>query len=136
METQLIVGGRQNGKTLHLIKRAHEERLYILVRDQDTAHDLFKQAKEMKLDIPFPITVNEYLRSGRLNGTFARRDGILIDNIDDIFQYLFGGVHIHEMTIGNYSLWNVNRLIDHGNTMESLNVDWSKKNYEEIIRKD
>lgn len=136
METQLIIGGRQCGKTLHLIKRAHEEWLYILVRDRDTARNLFKQAKEMKLDIPFPITINEYLSSGQLRGSSARRDGILIDNIDDIFLRLFRGVPVHEMTLDDHNVWDVKRLIDHGDALESLRIDWSKENYEEIIRKD
>ena len=136
MKTQLIIGGRGNGKTLHLIKRAHEEWLYILVRDPVTARNLFKHAKEMKLDIPFPITINEYLRSGKLKGSSARRDGILIDNINDIFLRLFDGVPVHEMTLDDHNVWDVERLIDHGDALESLRIDWSKENYEEIIRKD
>lgn len=34
MRTQITIGGRNCGKSTHLIKRAHEEGLYILVSNK------------------------------------------------------------------------------------------------------
>ena len=116
MRTQITIGGRNSGKSTHLIKRAHEEGLYILVSNERRAADMFKQAKEMNLDIPFPITVKEYFRSSGLIGTSATRNGILIDDFDLIFNKIFDYTPVLEMTISDPYDWNIKRIgeLEHG----------------------
>lgn len=77
------------------------------------AADMFKQAKEMNLDIPFPITVKEYFRG---SGTSATRNGILIDDFDLIFNKIFDYTPVLEMTISDPYDWNIKRIgeLEHG----------------------
>lgn len=116
MRTQITIGGRGSRKTFRLIKRSHEEGSYILVRNKRRAADLFKQAKELKLDIPFPITINEYFRSGSFDGTSVRRKGILIEDIDMIIEKIFSDTLVREMTMSDPCNWNIKRMgeLEHG----------------------
>lgn len=51
------------------------------------------------MTIPFPVTVDEYLRSDKFRGSSIRRDGLLIDDADDVFKVIFAGIPIKEITI-------------------------------------
>jgi hypothetical protein len=55
-------------------------------------------ALELGYVIPNPITVDEYLRFG-FEGSFIQRDGIYIDEIEDVIKYIFKGVPIKGMTL-------------------------------------
>lgn len=58
----IIVSGRQTGKTTELIKRCAAEDGYIVCLDYTEAQLIFDRAKEMGLVIPFPITATEFKR--------------------------------------------------------------------------
>lgn len=89
-DTKIIVGRSGAGKTAELIKRSAESGIYILVANRKRAEILVKQAEDMRLYIPFPVTLQEWLSShNRFHGSSIRRDGLLIDDIDDVIKELF-----------------------------------------------
>lgn len=75
----MIIGGRRVcGKTSTLINKAHEKQLYIICADRDRVRALMQQSRHMKLDIPFPVTVNELpLRSSYITE-------VLVDDIESV----------------------------------------------------
>ena len=80
----VIGGGRMVGKTTKLIKRASEEHLYILCPNKNMSRVIANQAKDMGLDIPYPITVDDL----PLHSTHI--DEILIDEVEMVLQQLIG----------------------------------------------
>lgn len=98
--TVVIVGKGASGKTAELIERSAESGIYILVANRKRAEMLVKQAKDMKLYIPFPVTLEEWLRSdNRFHGSSIRHDGLLIDDIDDVIKELFLPIEIKAVTL-------------------------------------
>lgn len=97
--TKYLIGERCSGKTTRLIERSAKEGIYILAPTKNTARCIADQAKEMGLDIPFPLTVGEYLRGNKFQGSSIRRDGLLIDDLDMVLHQLFGGIPIREVTL-------------------------------------
>ena len=82
---KLIVGNRASGKTTKAIETSAREWKYIIVKDSLEARNIMQKAKEMKLDIPYPITIDELL-GYNLNRTSMKVDGIIIDNALDVLQ--------------------------------------------------
>ena len=121
--TKYLIGERCSGKTTRLILRSAEEQLYILTSTKHRAQAIFDNARNMGLDIPFPVTLDEYLRGNKFQGSSIRRDGILIDDLDDVIRTLFSSIPIHEVT-----------LTDHGN-VERLDSLIKKDNVVDIYRK-
>ena len=106
--TNYLIGERCSGKTTRLIERSAKEGSYILVANKDMARFVADQAKEMDLEIPYPITVGEYLNSDGFPGSSVRRDGLLIDELDLVLNRLFRGIPIREVTLTDRG--NVERL--------------------------
>lgn len=99
--TLIITGGRGTGKTALLIKHSAETGRYILVTNNTRAEGIFKQAKAMGYNIPYPITVSEFKTGehGGFIGSSIRRDGLLVDDMNDVLNRMFNGIPIHEFTI-------------------------------------
>ena len=95
----IIYKGRGKGKTTELIKMSAEKNLYILVADRNRQREVFNLARDLNLNIPFPITVEDYFRSDKLRGSFINT--ILIDDADYILQQIFNTVVIDTITITN-----------------------------------
>ena len=54
----------------------------------------------MGLNIPFPITVDELKRnSSKFVGTPINRDGIYVDDFDDVIRCMFNNINIEGFTI-------------------------------------
>ena len=99
-DTEILVGESGTGKTAELIKRSAESGIYILVANRTRAEILVKQATDMKLYIPFPVTLQEWLSSSnRFHGSSIRRDGLLIDDIDDVIKELFSPIEIKAVAL-------------------------------------
>lgn len=98
----IIIGKRCSGKTTELIKESAEKQIYILVGTRHRAEALANRAKDMGLDIPFPVTIEEYLKGSKFRGSCIRRDGLLIDDADDVLQQIFAGIPIREVTITDH----------------------------------
>ena len=95
----VVIGERCSGKTTRLIERSAKEGIYILAPTKNMARCIADQAKEMGLDIPFPVTLDEYLRGNKFQGSSIRRDGLLIDDLDMVLHLLFRGIPICEVTL-------------------------------------
>lgn len=93
----IIYKSKGKGKTTELIKMSAEKNLYILVADRNRQREVFNLSRDLNLNIPFPITVEEYFRSGKLRGSFIST--ILIDDADDVLQQIFNTVVIDTITI-------------------------------------
>ena len=99
---QITIGERQSGKTTKLIKRSAAEGSYILVATKRQANIIFKQASEIGIKIPFPITIDKVLNYRNMRGTSVYKKGILIDETSSVLEYIFNGIPIHEITITDY----------------------------------
>lgn len=82
---RLIAGNRASGKTTKAIETSAREWKYIIVKDFSETRSIVQKAKEMKLDIPYPITIDELL-GYNLNRTSMKADGIIVDNALDVLQ--------------------------------------------------
>ena len=80
---QIIIGKSGQGKTTKLIRLSHEHWYYIVTIDSERAHYVYEQAKDLGIEIPFPITVDSFLR-----GEYGSRgiNGFLFDELLHYFQ--------------------------------------------------
>lgn len=88
---KLIKWGRNSGKTTEAIKIAAENFAYMVVRTQDEARRVASMARDMGLDIPFPITFHEFV-----TGAFSPRGcrAFVVDGLDALVDYHRRGVPI------------------------------------------
>lgn len=93
---QVIVGERQSGRTTNLIKQAAEGWLYIVTLDCQRRRFVADHARKLGLDIPFPITFQDFLH-GRFHRPGIR--GFLIDDADTMLQHLAKGVPVVAVTM-------------------------------------
>jgi hypothetical protein len=83
--TEIIARPRMGVKTTELIRRSAETGAYIVCTDTRRAGQVARQAKELGLDIPFPLTVGEWQeRAYYPPGT----PGLMFDDLDRILQLL------------------------------------------------
>lgn len=78
------------GKTHDLIILSNETRMPILVATKTMARNILEDSIRMDLDIPSPISLNEFDK-------YKNKDGILIDEID-MLLYQMLGVKVHTLT--------------------------------------
>ena len=83
-EMRKILKPRGDGKTTDLIHMSHETGAYIVCRSQETCSMISAMAREQNLDIPFPITYQEFL-DGKYGMWIS---GFLIDDVDELLQRL------------------------------------------------
>lgn len=86
----VIASGRKTNRTTRLIEMSAEAEAqgkvnYIVVADHQQAYRIAQKAKELNLNIGFPITFDEFLRY-RYAG--QNIDHFLIDNADHLVQKL------------------------------------------------
>lgn len=96
--TEIISGGRYCGKSSELVRRSAATGIYILVVNRKRAEQLADLAQEMGLYIPFPVTIREYFEGNKFRGSSLERDGIYIDDVDDIVKSIFSTVEIKAVT--------------------------------------
>ena len=92
---------RQAGKTTEIIKRAAEEFLYIIVVNRHEADRVFAQAKDMGLDIPFPVTIQELMGS---KATGIKVNGVAIDNAELILRHI-----VESWTLSPVKVMSINK---------------------------
>lgn len=88
---RVIVGKRNSGKTEALIRLAGEHFAYIVVADHRRATAVQRRAKEMEVDIPFPLAYEEFKR-GEYFGRGIR--AFVIDDVDDLVRSMAGNVPV------------------------------------------
>ena len=100
MGMDVYVGARGSGKTATLIKKSAETGAYILVATKCQAHAVYKQAKEMDYDIPFPVTISEITPELKyFNDSYIKKHGLLIDELQSVLDVVFCGIPIHGTTL-------------------------------------
>lgn len=87
---------RGAGKTTKLIQMSHDTWTYILVANPKRQGVVAKMARDLKIDIPYPVTVDDYLRC-KFQGSYIRK--ILIDDADDILKAFFPNIEITAITM-------------------------------------
>ena len=115
--TEVIVGSRGSGKTIELIKKSANDGAYILTIGRRQAEKLFNLAQSMGYAIPYPVTVEDFARSGGFRGSVIRETGLYIDDVDDIMKVLFLGIDIKGVTFTSDKVTDLNS-----------NQLWSKQN--------
>jgi len=95
----IIIGGRGSGKTTRAVNLSAETGRYILVKSHTEADHIFKIARELNLNIPYPITTGEIPKRS-LRNTSIRRDGIIVDNVVSVLEDILG-VRIASATVEN-----------------------------------
>ena len=92
--TTIVMGGRLSGKTSYLISESAKTGIYILVANKPRAKHIMDLAKEMGLNIPYPVTVDDYFACQKFNGSSIERDGMYVDDVDDVLTRVFSTVPI------------------------------------------
>lgn len=82
---KVIARPRQGGKTTELIRLAAEEFLYVVCPDLAQVRYVSQMARDMGLDIPFPLTWHEF-SAGRFHSRGI--NGFVIDNLDMCVQQM------------------------------------------------
>ena len=101
----ILVGKRQQGKTTHLIKMSADSKGIIVTATEQSAKYVKDQAKAMGLDIPDPVSWNQFIHSHMMKtrpflvdelGVILRGLGIKTAILDDEYtiEYL-GGESLH-----------------------------------------
>ena len=93
---KLIIGGRQSGKTTHLIKESAKTGKVIITFNAEHAKHVLRMANDMEVKIPQPVPVGN-LQSLRGNRN-ARDMGVLIDEFEYVLYELLG-VHVRGFTM-------------------------------------
>lgn len=94
---ELIIRGRGNGKTVELIKRSAATQTYILTANKQRAHAVFWQAREMGLNIPYPVTIDDYFSTHGFTGSFIK--SVYVDDADEVLKRIFYRVNIEAVTM-------------------------------------
>lgn len=93
---KIIMLERGKGKTTELVKMSAETQTYILTATKQNVRHICQIADDLGLNIPYPITVNEYL-DGKLKESFIK--SILIDDVDCVLRSIFNTVQIDAITL-------------------------------------
>lgn len=100
---RLIYGTRGSGKTTNLIKECAKEKGYSLIVCHTIQVALYYQdmAKDMGLEIPLPISMDEFIK-----GDFRGKNitSFYIDNADLLLEKLARGVKIEKISITDHSV--------------------------------
>ena len=91
-ETKLIIGGRQSGRTLELIKHSAKTGNTIVCCNVAQRRYMIETAAHLNLSIPEPIVMNgNTIHNDGVQIQIRESKGILIDDIDYLLDSLFGG---------------------------------------------
>ena len=111
MKMNIYVGGRGSGKSATLIKKSAETGAYILVATKCQAIAVYRQAKEMGYNIPFPVTVSEITtRRKYFDVSYMKKRGLLIDELRMVLDVAFCGIPIHGATLNADSITDIKYL--------------------------
>lgn len=81
--TKLIGFGRCFGKTTMAILESHANGNRILVANQKMAENTFGMAQELGYTIPYPICVNDLVRTPH---AYSTEEHLIIDNVEMVLQ--------------------------------------------------
>ena len=91
---KIIAKGRGTGKTTELVKESARTGQYILAANKAHVQAIERIAKKAGVTIPYPVTVDEIVRTDRLWGSSVhrsiQRDGLLVDEAIMVLSKLIG----------------------------------------------
>ncbi len=90
---KIIYKDRGEGKTTDLIKLSAERGGYIVCRNIDEASNIAYMANVLKLNIPHPITYDEFI-----NKRYGEIKEFYIDNVENLLLYM-SRTPIHTITL-------------------------------------
>ena len=96
---EVILRARQTGKTAELIKRAGNCNGYIVCHDRNSVQQVANLARQMKIDINFPLTLEEFLNR-QYHGVGVKK--FHIDNVEFLLR-LLSEVPIETITLTDES---------------------------------
>lgn len=84
---KITIGPRRSGKTARTIMESAKTGSYILVATKRQADCVYKQAKEMEINIPYPVTISE-VTTGRkyFDNEYMKEHGVLVDEAQLVLQ--------------------------------------------------
>lgn len=82
---KMIIASRRMGKTTQLIYESAAQHKYIVCRNRQRAMEIFKQAKDLKLDIPLPLTFDDFIGHSYYGKVIS---GFLIDEAQSLLQQM------------------------------------------------
>jgi hypothetical protein len=91
----ILIGGRQRGKTTRLLRMADPIGATIVVVHLADKQRLIVQARDLGLSVPLVLTFDD-VRQGRHRGLSI--DHLVIDDADRLLQSLFPGARIDTIT--------------------------------------
>jgi len=92
---KMILGCRASGKTTEAIKESTEKWFYIVCPTMKYAQNISYMAKKMQLDIPHPITIDEFINR-KYYGKGIK--GFIFDDLDTSLQ-IITSVHIETIIL-------------------------------------
>tara|TARA_R110000822_G_scaffold128195_4_gene263891 strand:- start:961 stop:1341 length:381 start_codon:yes stop_codon:yes gene_type:complete len=95
---KVMLKARGKGKTHALIERAAIGGGYIVCRTRQDASRIGMMAREMELNILFPITYDDFVKERYLGANISE---FYIDDADDLLQSLSPRVRIDTITISD-----------------------------------
>ena len=98
--TKLIGFGRCLGKTTMAILESHATGNRILVANQKMAENTFRMAQELCYTIPYPICVNDLVRTPH---AYSTEEHLIIDNVEMVLQEMLFN-KIDTITFDNRSI--------------------------------
>lgn len=93
---KIIVKERGAGKTTQLLLSAHRHNGYLVVPSRKRAYQVAEMARQMDLDINFPLSFDEFVK-GQFHGRNC--EPLWIDDVDLLLEHLARGTSIGAMTI-------------------------------------
>lgn len=96
--TKFIIKPRGTGKSTDLLKISHDTGKCLLVANRIIAENHMENARRLNLQIPYPITVHEFLNHG-VSRT-VKEEGLLIDDVDMVLRHLLNS-NIYAVTGSN-----------------------------------
>lgn len=118
---KITIGPRRSGKTARTIMESAKTGSYILVATKRQAGCVYKQAKEMEINIPYPVTISE-VTTGRkyFDNKYMKEHGVLVDEAQLVLQIALCDIPIRGMTLNNDG--NIDML--NGDAIINVTEDW------------
>lgn len=93
---QIICKPRRSGKTTEIIKIADKNNSSIVCLNLAECRRVARQAEDMGLSIPFPITIDEFI-----SGSFFSRgiNSLIIDNAEFVIRHLAKKVPVKAISV-------------------------------------
>lgn len=133
--TKLIGFGRCLGKTTMAILESHATGNRILVANQKMAENTFGMAQELGYTIPYPICVNDLVRTPH---AYSSEEHLIIDNIEMVLQEMIYNP-VDTITFDNRSIDPEDRYLEEIMTLkQEVDACYKEKAelYEDIDDKD